>query len=149
MSAPTTRIRKITQTILYDRDRPEVPGNCVQAAVASLLDMPLDAVPHFATFDLWLSAMRLWARGHELAMHHEPTSVIPDRSCLVSGKSPRGVTHAVVADAGKVVWDPHPSRAGLLTVTRAFWFEPLTSSDGTCGTCWACGQSRSVAVIQP
>lgn len=37
----------VDQTILHDPQTGAI-GNCMQAAIASLLDLPLDAVPHFA-----------------------------------------------------------------------------------------------------
>ena len=52
------------------RERGRVPGNCAQAAVASLFDLPLAEVPHFAAeVDPGPSdyrAMREWARARGL-----------------------------------------------------------------------------------
>ena len=38
-----------------------------------------------------------------------------NRPYLVSGKSPRGVYHVCIYLNGKLAWDPHPSREGLVT----------------------------------
>lgn len=118
---------RVTQTILADPElqKQGVYGNCFQAAVASLLDLPLDAVPHFAAFEWWPQAVQLWAWGRGLRMVGERTQTIPERACIVGGRSPRGFAHVVVAEGGVIVWDPHPSRDGLTTVEDATWFEPL------------------------
>lgn len=129
---------EVTQTILHDPDRPQVPGNCLQAAVASVLGLPLETVPHFAAFVWWSAAMEFWARGRGMVVRHEDTTTIPDRLCIAGGKSPRGVDHACVADGGRVVWDPHPSRDGLTLVDEVWWFEPWLAGEG----CWACGKSQ-------
>lgn len=117
-------IREVTQTITYDPDREAdgIYGNCLQAAVASLLDKPLDAVPHFSAFLWWNEALTLWARGEGYLVEGERTDTIPDRLCIVGGKSPRGVPHVCVAEHGEILWDPHPSRDGLVTITEATWF---------------------------
>jgi hypothetical protein len=129
-------VSEVTQTILYDPEMQKlgVYGNCLQAAVASLLDRPLDSVPHFSLFLWWNGALELWARGEDLTVHTKDTDTIPERRCIVGGKSPRGVAHVVIGEGGKVAWDPHPSRAGLTTVTDVMWFEPW-KHEGDCPTC--------------
>lgn len=130
-----------TQTILAGRDDGHsaagLPGNCLQAAVASLLDLELDDVPHFAVYVDWFAAMRRWARdrGGDFTYFAFP---VPEQYAdaweawsawgrehgahvLLSGPSPRGpFWHVVVGDVDRrVVWDPHPSRAGLVEVRDA------------------------------
>ena len=93
-------------------------GNCFQACVASILDLPLDEVPHFCNdygqvdrFPLnymkWLAARGLvyleFSTDSTGAMefwgHH-----------LICGPSPRGdFLHSVVGFNGEPVFDPHPS----------------------------------------
>ena len=134
---------EVQQTILVG-DRDGVPGNCLQAAIASVLDLPLDAVPHFVNFVWFDPAVELWARGRGLTVKRQgfpekpapSPEVIPDRPCLVSGKSERGFLHTVVGDHGQVVWDPHPSQAGILDVWEVEWFEEWKHDDTSC---WACG----------
>jgi hypothetical protein len=43
----------------------------------------------------------------------------------MSGISPRGYGHRCVGIGGKLVWDPHPSREGLLTVYSIGMLVPL------------------------
>lgn len=115
-------MREVTQTILHDQI-PGVPGNCLQAAVASLLDLDLDDVPHFIEHTGWLQYLADWARDRGyLIIARPPESV---RMGIAYGPSPRGVQHAVVWLDGRVAFDPHPSRAGLLSINEAMSWEPL------------------------
>jgi hypothetical protein len=106
-------MKPITQTILVG-DIPGVPGNCLQAAVASLLDLDLDAVPHFALHEDWLERLVEFgnARGRHVLCRSKPVAF-----GLAFGPSPRGVQHAVVCLDGEIAWDPHPSREGLSSVS--------------------------------
>lgn len=115
----------VSQTTFYDEAN-DTRGNCLQAAVASYFDLLLEDVPHFLLFaDAWMDALRIWSYA---AVHHDMThqdvSEVPDEPCVLIGKSPRGVHHAVLADRGAIIWDPHPSRVGLTTIKSAFFFEP-------------------------
>lgn len=109
-----------TQTIFVDDPR-GIPGDCMRTAVASLLDMPVEAVPHFVLFEepgVWFEAFNLWLRGRGLRI--EPLSARNvDRECLALGMSPREVEHVVVWGPDGLVHDPHPSRAGI--EARQFW----------------------------
>lgn len=114
------RIRHVTQTILVG-NADGTPGNCVQAAVACLLDMDLDDVPHFARIGGWLEWLCTWAALNGwLVLRHNPG--YQARMAIASGPSPRGVQHAVVMLDGEIVWDPHPSRDGILRVTDIWAF---------------------------
>lgn len=100
------------------------PGDCLRAAVASVLALPREDVPHFLTVRTdgdWLQALVDWAcaRGYDVQWQDParwPVDGDTPGGCVVAvGKSPRAVHHAVVADAvtGALLHDPHPSRAGL------------------------------------
>lgn len=107
-----------TQTICVGDPR-GIPGDCLRTAVASLLDLPIEAVPHFLLFEgAWFDAVKLWCRhnGYILATPEEQ----PNGPCLAFGQSPRDVYHAVVWADGACLHDPHPSRAGLIA-PDAFW----------------------------
>lgn len=111
-----------------------IPGDCFRTALACLLDRDRDDVPHFALYLSWWEEIRRWVRandGRDLyyvdAAEPDHWGVIPetvadDALVLVGGPSPRGsFGHVVVGRRdGSVVWDPHPSRAGLLAVTEFF-----------------------------
>ena len=112
--------------------RGRVYGNCWQASIASYFAMSIDAVPAFAQFTWPNPAIELWARGIGMTHKYEVTNTIPDRLCIVEGHSPRGGLHGVLGYGGKIIWDPHPSRAGLLDVTMVEWFEKWPNEDRAC-----------------
>lgn len=98
-----------------------VIGNCFQAAVASLLELSLHEVPHFCATSGWRKAARDWAESRGFFYdEHEIGHAIDGALCIKSGTSPRTdptgkpLRHAVVAKGAEVVFDPHPSRAGLI-----------------------------------
>ena len=111
-----TRPAFVDQTILYTPGGHE-KGNCTEAAVASILGIALADVPDFRANGA--DAMNFWdtfeaflnSRGfHPLRL---PGNWIPDALYLASGLSPRGVHHMVIMRGGKLVHDPHPSKAGI------------------------------------
>lgn len=97
-----------------------VEGDCFRAVIASLLELPISDVPHFAQLskgvtDFWeLAYDFLDSKGYEYV-----PSKLPPAGALefhaMSGPSPRGngSHHGVVGRNGEVAHDPHPSRAGL------------------------------------
>ena len=104
-----------------------VTGNCMQACVASILELPLEEVPDFcniASEDTWFTQMQAWFEGHglwyvEVRFTYEPK--FPDGYYLVSGDGPRGLRHVCVARAGEIVHDPHPPHpdgSGVTNVTE-------------------------------
>lgn len=140
----------VDQTHLYEPDDPAKYGTCLTAAVASVLDLDHDTVPHFAHPDRftdkthfalhevdavfqglapmnWIDALPVWARmmGWKAVWETVPEEV-PDGYCVGSGDGPRGARHAVVCemDGGvpTVVHDPHPSRDGLVGEPDGFWY---------------------------
>jgi hypothetical protein len=119
-----SNIAEISQTILYGPDLSPcgVFANCLQAAVASALGVTLAGVPHFGALVAWEPAARLWLRGK--CLDWRVSEGIPAGRSIVIGTTTRGTgDHAVVGDGGEVAWDPHPSRAGLVTVKYAYAFE--------------------------
>jgi hypothetical protein len=119
------------------------PGNCTQAAIASLLDLPLEQVPHFALFgDEWGNALTAWLRsqGKRLRVyndytahqawwreHHVDTVAALNRApsnqmMLAAGQSHNGPwQHIVLWKAGRLVHDTHPSRLGLDGPPYEYW----------------------------
>lgn len=116
-------VREVTQSILHG-DPSGVPGNCLQAAVASLLDLDLEQVPHFIRHDDWLDRLAGFCRAYGYQVRHRQPA--PTTTGIGVGPSPRGVKHAVVVIDGQVVWDPHPSRDGLTTLSAVYALEPPT-----------------------
>ena len=111
-------------------------GDCWRTAVACLLDFddPSD-VPHFVAIDQARGddkSTKWWTDTVDFVTQHIPDGltfrlltptfpVYTEPNCayehvVATGPSPRGDwLHSVVVDArtGELVWDPHPSRAGL------------------------------------
>jgi len=122
----------VRQTIFVDTN-PKKRGNCQSAAMASILDLPLDQVIDTAsdecrdggfwkTIGEWLAS-----RGLKL-VHMGPNDprLIGSYS-IGSGPSPRGAFHhAVVCKHGHMVWDPHPSDDGVLRIEAHDVIAPMT-----------------------
>ena len=96
-------------------------GNCLQACIASVLELPLEAVPHFVLKDDWVEALQMFLARFDLwtipmdASSSWDKRFVPRGYHLISGPSPRdnSIWHSIVGYQGKMVHDPHPSRAGL------------------------------------
>lgn len=122
--------RWVTQTRFYD---PELGlrGNCMQAAVASLLGLTLFEVPNFIEETSDKGPGAFWRMIEEFFNEHGYTlleragSARPPVLYLASGPSPRGVSHTVIMKAGELVHDPHPSRAGIYEVNYVHVPVPL------------------------
>jgi hypothetical protein len=109
-------MKPVEQTVLMPPG-----GNCFAACMASILELPLDAVPHFEEDD-WVIRWNEWLRPRNLAIM---VCTLPEdenlqrryrETCMPGftipgADSPRGPwQHAVVAFDGELVWDPHPQR---------------------------------------
>lgn len=126
-------LKPVFQTIFGNGIGTEA-GNCMPACLASILEIPLDDIPHFAgnhyeprdfhkAVDEWLRSIgyrpiRMYVENiEECALYIEGWS---DEFVLLSGDSPRGdwahIVVGKVSDHGysfDVVHDPHPSGSGL------------------------------------
>lgn len=96
-------------------------GNCWQTAIASVLELPLEEVPHFVKIHddggqhWWLGTVDfLRERGYKIDVIRE--HLHDDEYYFVSGPSPRGqeLYHVVIYQNGKMVHDPHPDGTGVL-----------------------------------
>lgn len=114
---------EVTQTILMG-DGSGREGNCLQAVVASLLDLPLDKVPHFLESPDWWVALVTFMRTQGLNIYRLPASAPAPQFGVAIGPSSRGVTHAIAYCDG-ADWDPHPSRDGLVDVDFFVAIEPI------------------------
>jgi hypothetical protein len=104
----------VTQTIFYEKGA-IIGGDCLRAAVASIYDLPLEAVPHFAQFQKnWFTALSLYVDSQGFRIHKVYRPKLAEGYVLAFGKSPRGsFRHAVVWSGGEVAHDPHPDGTGL------------------------------------
>lgn len=110
-------------------------GNCWQTAVACILEVDPGELPDQATHDMKLvdgkwtgqsynNVLQAYLRKHHGLAYvetHLPEEALARLSVhghhLITGRTvrtdERGIRHCVVGRDGAVVWDPHPSRAGL------------------------------------
>jgi hypothetical protein len=109
----------ITQTIMSrGPEFGEPTSNAMQAALATVLGLPLNAVPHFAD-EGWWDVLNTW-----LIERHGVTMIsctagdweVPRILHLSQGLTMRGTPHVVVGFGGQLLHDPHPSGVGLSTV---------------------------------
>lgn len=120
-----------------------IRGDCFRACLASIMELMSDEVPHFvqAGNAKWWSDLQAWLAERGLCAMS--IKVTPDELqfgwpneatfCILNGPSPRGkgMKHSVVGMIEpwnfKIVFDPHPSRAGLAgPIEDAYLFLPLT-----------------------
>lgn len=119
------------QDILVGEQTMQVPGNCFQAALAGILGISINAVPHFALLGThhWLNCAIAWLTVE----HNVETDTINSpadegyiqlKYCMLRGQTKRGTYHAVIGEAatGEMVHDPHPSREGLTFVNSTLYF---------------------------
>ena len=135
------------------QDRLGAPyGNCVEAVLATLLDIRIEAVPdlregaklHGLAKDeidqvmmLRKSALRRWlAEKHDVLWIEGPAvnggpklpplewNALP-LVWIAAGPSPRGLRHVVICVDEQLAWDPHPDRSGLLDVESWGMLIPL------------------------
>jgi hypothetical protein len=128
-------VRELTQTSLD-------PGNCWQTCIACMLDIDPAEMPPQVDYDKreptegggfryvgpsYMGVLQAYLREHHglayVEMHH-PAELLAQLSIrepgihMMTGRTVRSASngnlrHVVVARHGQVLWDPHPSRAGL------------------------------------
>lgn len=134
-------MKPVDQSILLERDG---NGDCWAACLASLLEVSIDQVPKALSDPAGGSSSQIWETQTWLALGGKdivwrdftnperprmPVDVLGFLVILV-GPSPRnrfehhavvGVIEDVEAKRWTVVHDPHPSRAGILSLSQAWW----------------------------
>lgn len=118
--------RKVDQTIFVTD--PVRKGNCYAACLASFLGCDLHEVPHVVEMGIalggeddkaawWAMALGfMFARGYWPERIPTLADAEPGELVFVGGPSPRGVAHQTLYRDGELWHDPHPSRAGLLSI---------------------------------
>ncbi len=120
----------VDQEFMHDPDAGSV-GDCFRACIASVLELPIDAVPHFALLgSRWQRVLDGFLAG--LSREIEWSQGIPPDGiwAIATVQSPRAadVKHSVIWRDGKIVHDPHPSRAGGEGPTDYFYLVPDSPS---------------------
>lgn len=127
----------VDQTILHEPEK-GIAGNCAQSAFASILDLDINLVPHFADglldnseengeiymdrINSWLKTLGLglisFSVGPEYLTDWAGSLSEATEYYLISGWTERETYHVCVGKDGEVVHDPHPSKSGLLYPTE-------------------------------
>lgn len=119
-------------------------GDCHRTAIACLLDLELDDVPHFLHDGCDAIEFNrregefLERRGFalfQMAYVGDLGDVLvsvgtcnPGVIHLLAGKSPRGTCHTVVCCDGRIIHDPHPDGGGIVAPCGDdgyYWFSVL------------------------
>lgn len=110
-------------------------GDCYRTCVACFLEIEPQNIPAIINPDLskYEDELNDWLiENHELCLigfpfkklnSHEDTmkmfeeffavNVRKDMPYIFVGNSPRGICHAVIAENGKIIHDPHPNNGGI------------------------------------
>jgi hypothetical protein len=132
----------VKQSIIYN-DQTIGNGDCLTACYASLLDLPLWAVPPFhqmygrpdyeVRVKWWLkNVMKLehvaiYGVGDPDVMFEsekEALLTLPE-FYIACGPTVRGGGHACIYSKGEMIHDPHASDAGLLKVDKIYYVKSL------------------------
>ena len=103
------------QQTIFGKDQ----GNCFQACLASIFELPLDRVPHVILEEDWEAALEDWLIQFNLYYilaeipQCRAADWWPEGYHLIGGTCSTGVYHSVVGYKGEMVWDPHPLQPGL------------------------------------
>lgn len=101
-------MKPVDQLFLVDRDG---HGDCLRACVASVLELPATVVPDFRLFGPnWMWALIGFA---SCDFDTDPPT---EGYWIANGPTVRGTRHSVVYSPDGLAHDPHPSRAGLLSI---------------------------------
>jgi hypothetical protein len=123
----------VHQTTFGVKRFPYVPGNCLSACIASILEIPLEEVPNFVDtsdhrdglwvgrLNAWLGQLGLYAYCHlanEFDVHLDPPrgTLLMDDFYIAYGRSIKGNLHAVVCKDNCMVHDPDERQTGLVSI---------------------------------
>lgn len=103
------------------------PGNCVQAATATMLGLDLHKVPNFIEYDNWFPVWRNWLAkqgyavvGYKGHFHFEGYSF-----AIGTTYRKEDVLHMVILHNGELFHDPHPTLAGIVEIVETLILVPL------------------------
>ena len=124
-----------------------VYGDCFRTALACILDLPCDDVPHFMEdnnpdFDVLWERVDEWLHERNLrlfkvAFDCELQELLDmmgrlngDIYYFLSGKSKTGVIHTVICYGGQIIHDPSRDNSGIIAPCdedNVYWVDILTS----------------------
>jgi hypothetical protein len=117
----------VLQDTFYDESTPEgrTRGNCWSAAIASLVEVPLNEVPNFVQEDDesngekdWWDSTMFWLDERGLVMkQHSRQEINSDEYYIVTGRSYRfDGGHAVIYHGWNMAHDPFPGGMGVTQI---------------------------------
>lgn len=126
------------------RHRPEdgMFGDCHRTAIACLLDLDPEEVPHFgavhfddpekfhSAFERWLKArgLRTVLTAYDCSLEDLLASFgsqNPEAYFLLGGRSRSGVGHTVIGCGNRIAWDPHPDDVGIVGPLDGYYWVNL------------------------
>lgn len=111
----------LTQSCIHDPENGLI-GTCLAASIAMVIGVPESEIPtrylHVET-GLWWETLQedLEKLGWEILYAPWPDLLEPKGWHIINGPSPRNLPHSCLGYRGELIWDPHPSRDGLVEVT--------------------------------
>ena len=118
-------------------------GDCLRAALASILHQPLESVPNFSeglraanrdSFRVGLERIRnylgegltVWpfsfkADSMEAVLQYAGARNPDSRYLVMGGTKHRGINHAVCCRGAEIEWDPSPSSEKGNTIVSGMW----------------------------
>ena len=146
MSAETATIdlHRQKQKYLHRPEKGEI-GDCYRTAIACVLGVPRDSVPHFVEIYGWdngdevYAALLEWLKrergmtilrfpiwhfdqGYEIALSTLLAWNPNAGRFIFTGTSRNGTLHCVVAHAGEIEWDPAIDNSGIVGPASDGWF---------------------------
>ncbi|MDA8120769.1 MAG: hypothetical protein M0Z85_12210 [Gammaproteobacteria bacterium] len=99
-------------------------GNCMQAATASMLDLPLRLVPNFIESKDANKHMDEFFEAMGYRVVERPKDAVPRGFYFVTGTSTQGHQHIVIYRNGVLVHDPNPNGRGLVKIDKVLEVVP-------------------------
>lgn len=86
----------------------------MQAAAASMLELPLLAVPDFGAYEDAFERMGRFFQAYHIELVERPVGTIPRGYYFEVGLSTQGYEHIVICQEGRIVHDPNPHGRGIV-----------------------------------
>jgi hypothetical protein len=126
----------VYQDLFFEKgkDNSQQRGNCLSAVVASLLDLPLKAVPNFVEIDTLGGPNWWWHMWKYLELMNKELVMINPRNppagkyYTLAGLSKRAteyapIHHIVIFKDGKLIHDPVPGGDGNYTYDNGWYLQ--------------------------
>jgi hypothetical protein len=127
--------RWVDQTTFWDPED-DSKGNCTEACIASIFNIPLEEVRPFWDPEMpdsyrFYRNMENFCMSRGYWLHRIDREFVMEGIYIASGPAARGCSHMVVMRDGELLHDPHPSRAGLLEIQHTWLLIPVDPAQFT------------------